>query len=190
MLGQRMQGFSLAELLLSLALSSIIMLAASKTLPLLRQHSLIAMQRVQLVQTLDQLAFTLEKELRRAGFCLSGTCERRPLFIGQAEGEAAGSCVIVAYDFPADNSWQSSKNEAFAYRLSQGRIESLRGKVNCQSRGWEGLTDEKTLVITQFHLRRSEDQQGHWLTLQLAGQMRQQPTVQWQLSRQLRLGNQ
>lgn len=80
------RGFTLPEVMLALVFGSVIALGAAKTYPLLRQQNVAVGQHFRLESTLRQLAFGIEKDLRRAGFC-AGQCAGRPLLIGQAGGQ-------------------------------------------------------------------------------------------------------
>ena len=62
------RGFTLPEVMLALVFGSVIALGAAKTYPLLRQQSVAVGQHFRLESTLRQLAFGIEKDLRRAGF--------------------------------------------------------------------------------------------------------------------------
>lgn len=75
------RGFTLPEVMLALVFGSVIALGAAKTYPLLRQQNVAVGQHFRLESTLRQLAFGIEKDLRRAGFC-AGQCAGRPLLIG------------------------------------------------------------------------------------------------------------
>lgn len=62
------RGFTLPEVMLALVFGSVIALGAAKTYPLLRQQNVAVGQHFRLESTLRQLAFNIEKDLRRAGF--------------------------------------------------------------------------------------------------------------------------
>ncbi len=147
------RGFTLPEVMLALVFGSMIVLGAAKTYPLLRQQNVAVGQHFRLESTLRQLAFGIEKDLRRAGFC-AGQCAGRPLLIGQAAGEAAGSCVIVAYDIARSGQWLTSGEDAgyFGYRLRNGGLEGQRGVSQCDGGGWERLLDQDEVRIERFHV--------------------------------------
>jgi prepilin peptidase dependent protein B len=76
------------------------------------------------------------------------------LLIGQASGEAAGSCVIVAYDITRSGQWPTSGGDAgyFGYRLRNGGLEGQRGVSQCDGGGWERLLDHDEVRIERFHV--------------------------------------
>ncbi|EMF06401.1 prepilin peptidase-dependent protein [Serratia marcescens] len=147
------RGFTLPEVMLALLFGSVIVLGAAKTYPLLRQQNVAVGQHFRLESTLRQLAFGIEKDLRRAGFC-AGKCAGRPLLIGQASGEAAASCVIVAYDIARSGQWLTLGEDAgyFGYRLRNGGLEGQRGVSQCDGGGWERLLDQDEVRIERFHV--------------------------------------
>lgn len=68
------RGFTLPEVMLALTFGSLLALAAAKTCPLLCQQSVAVGQHYRL-EVLRQLAFAMEKDLRRAR-CCAGQCAR------------------------------------------------------------------------------------------------------------------
>lgn len=68
------QGFTLLEMLIALAVSSLLMLGAARMLPQLQTQSLRLMLHARLHEELQQIMHTLEKAVRRAGYC-HGHCQ-------------------------------------------------------------------------------------------------------------------
>lgn len=170
--------------MLALVFGSVIALGAAKTYPLLRQQSVVVSQHFRLESTLRQLAFGIEKDLRRAGFC-AGQCAGRPLLIGQASGEAAGSCVIVAYDIARSGQWLASGEDAgyFGYRLRNGGLEGQRGVSQCDGGGWERLLDYDEVRIERFHVAIERGDHGATLArLTLAGRSASDTRIRRSLS--------
>ena len=60
-------GFSLAEMLVALAISSVLLLSAARLLPVLQSNNLQTLMRFQLQEELQLMMFTLEKSVLRAG---------------------------------------------------------------------------------------------------------------------------
>lgn len=124
------------------------------------------------------------KDLRRAGFC-AGQCAGRPLLIGQASGEAAGSCVIVAYDIARSGQWLDSGEDAgyFGYRLRNGGLEGQRGVSQCDGGGWERLLDYDEVRIERFHVAIERGDHGATLArLTLAGRSASDTRIRRSLS--------
>ncbi|ORM70356.1 prepilin-type N-terminal cleavage/methylation domain-containing protein [Pantoea wallisii] len=168
------RGFSLLEMLLAMAIGAVLMLSVGRFLPLLLAQNLQLQQRVQLQQELQQIAGTLEKALRRAGYC-HGQCAGPALTL-----VAGGSCVLLRWDENSNGRWEGvghSESDLYGYRLRSGQLEMQRGVDECNSSGWERLTDPAFLVIDSFSVERSHTR----LQLQLAGHVGTQDValVRW-----------
>lgn len=156
------RGFSLLEMLIAMAIGAVLMISVGRFLPLLLEQNLRLQQRVQLQQELQQIANTLQKALRRAGYC-HGQCSGSALTIA-----ASGSCVLLRWDENSNGRWEGvghSESDYYGYRLRSGQLEMQRGVDECNSSGWEKLSDPAFLTIDAFKLER----QGSRLVLQLAG---------------------
>ncbi|QUY47865.1 prepilin peptidase-dependent protein [Serratia plymuthica] len=178
------RGFTLPEVMLALTFGSLIMLAAAKTYPVLRQHSVDVGRHYRLESVLRQLAFGIEKDLRRAGFC-AGNCRGRALLIDHASGEAAGSCVIVAYDITRNGRWETLGADAgyFGYRLRQGALEGQRGVTHCHGTGWERLLDNDEVRIETFSVKSVAGSGGKtWVLLSLAGRSKADDAIRRSLN--------
>lgn len=182
--GRQNPGFTLPEMLLALSIGSVIMLAAAQVYPRLRWQSDQLGQRYRLEQALRQLAFVMEKDLRRAGFC-NGQCQGNSWFIGQFNGEQPQSCVIVSYDLNRNGVWEgngSNNPESFGYRLRQGAIETQRGISDCQGNGWSRLTDAAEIRISDLSIALQQMPASGLFTLQLGGQWAEKPSITQHLS--------
>lgn len=178
------RGFTLPEALLAMAFGSLVALAAAQTYPVLRQQSVALGQYYRLELALRQLAFAIEKDLRRAGFCAGG-CHGQPLIISQHRGEARSSCVIVRYDLNRNGRWESSGSDAelFAYRLRQGALEHQRGVSHCNGSGWERLIDHQQIHIDTFRIdMQSGRHRRQAVSLSLTGHAAVRPHIQRTLS--------
>ncbi|AHG19248.1 N-terminal cleavage protein [Chania multitudinisentens RB-25] len=176
------QGFTLPEVMLAMTFGSLIALAAAKTLPVLRQQTADVGRHYRLELVLRQLAFGIEKDLRRAGFC-AGQCQGRALTIGNAEGEASNSCVIVAYDLNRNGQWDNAADaEYFGYRLRAGALEGQRGVTQCRGNGWERLHDPEEIRITTFSISEIAGNGGKPLVLfSLGGHSNTRESIQQRL---------
>lgn len=178
-------GFTLPEVMMAMGLGSMLMLSAAQIYPMMRQRSQSLGRHYQLDQLLRQTAFTMEKDLRRAGFC-NGICEGKPVIIGNADGEAAGSCVIAIYDLNRNGKWESpgtAESEYFGYRLRQGGIEIQRGASGCSGSGWEKLLDPAEVSVTRFNVtEQTSGSAGHLFTLHLEARWSRNPFIHQQVS--------
>lgn len=156
----RMAGFSLLEMLIAMALSAVLMLSAGRFLPLLIGENLRLQQRVQLREDLQQLMQTLEKAVRRAGYC-NGDCGANALSI-------SADCLLLRWDDNSNGKWEGvahGESDYYGFRLRQKQLETQRGVDGCSGTGWERLTDPAFLTIEQF----SVEQAGTLVKLHIAG---------------------
>ncbi|WP_312741746.1 prepilin peptidase-dependent protein [Cedecea neteri] len=151
------RGFTLLETLIAMALSSALLLGTSRLFPalqgeVLRQYSYVAQQ-----EALWQMAFTVGKNLQRAGYCR-----------GQCLGEAVrlmnnGSCVVLQWDANGNGRWDSapgSQNEQTGYRLRNGSLETQKSVEDCEGTGWERMSDPTQLVVQHFSVIRQNRKTG------------------------------
>ncbi|MCD1125110.1 prepilin peptidase-dependent protein [Jinshanibacter sp. LJY008] len=151
-------GFSLAEMLMAMLISSMMIVSVAAMYPALQRQSLTLYRLYRLEQTMGQVLMAIAKDLRRAGFLFKEGKERvsEALFIGQHSQSVAGSCLIIRYDLNHNgviDSVDSATSEHFAYRWLNNSIEQHRSAKDCQGNGWEKLLDPAEIVITHFSVR-------------------------------------
>ncbi|MEH0887243.1 prepilin peptidase-dependent protein [Enterobacter sp. UNJFSC 003] len=146
------RGFSLTEVLIAAAISSILLLSASRFLPGLQRAALLQSGLREREEEVWQRLFAIGKQLQRAGYC-AGNCQGQGLMVGRQ-----GSCVIVRWDANSNGSWDTSasENEITGFRLESGALEILRGATSCEGKGWEKLTDPERIVVQQFMVSKTE----------------------------------
>lgn len=156
----KIAGFSLLEMLIAMAISAVLMISAGRFLLLLLGENLKLQQRVQLRQELAQLMSTLEKAVRRAGYC-NGDCGSNALIL-------SSNCLLVRWDENSNGKWEAidhSESDHYGYRLRQNQLEMQRGVDTCSGNGWERLSDPAFLTIETF----SVAQAGSLIKLLLKG---------------------
>lgn len=144
------KGFTLLEILVAMAIGSLLLIGATRTLPLLQTQNLRLLMQAQLHEELQQMMQTLEKALRRAGYC-NGTCQGKGLRMGRADG----SCVLVRWDENSNGRWEGAGREdsdLYGYRLRAKSLEMQRGVDGCEGSGWERLNDPRLITIGVFQL--------------------------------------
>ncbi|MGB7800727.1 prepilin peptidase-dependent protein [Buttiauxella sp.] len=145
------QGFTLLETLIAMALSSIVLLGAGRLFPVLQRAVLQQYQKEIIQESLWQLAFSLGKQLQRAGYC-HGTCSGQGLVLSEG-----GKCVLLQWDSNSNGRWEPTSHaqtEQTGFRLNGTDLEASRGASHCAGGGWEKLSDPTTLVIQQFKVTR------------------------------------
>ncbi|EKX4010137.1 MULTISPECIES: prepilin peptidase-dependent protein [Enterobacter] len=148
----RQRGFSLTEVLIAMAMSSLLLMSASRFLPGLQRAVLLQSGQRELEAEVWQQLFAVGKQLQRAGYC-AGNCQGQALSIGRK-----GSCVIVRWDANSNGNWDNtaSENDSTGFRLESGALETQRGATSCEGKGWEKLTDPDRLAIAHFVVRKVE----------------------------------
>lgn len=147
-----MRGFSLLEVLIAMAISSILLLGASRFLPALQRGVLMQTQQQTLEDDLWQRLYTVAKHLQRAGYCGAERCAGEPLQIMQQ-----GQCVVVRWDGNSNGVWEASPPDAadsIGFRLKSGALETLRGAASCEGNGWDKMTDPAVMTVTAFQVTR------------------------------------
>ncbi len=185
-------GFTLPEMMLALSVGSMIVMAATQVFPQLHKQISILQQHYHLELVLSQIMAALEKDLRRAGFC-HGECQGKAITTRQYQGEAANSCLIVAYDLNRNGRWEGEKHqesEYFGYRLRNKALEGQRGALNCSGNGWEKLFDPQEIAIMHFSVNRLPQHTTEQVyRVQLAGQKKGNPAIHRQLTYTIRGNN-
>lgn len=161
------QGFTLLETLIAMALSSIVLLGAGRLFPILQRAVLQQYQKETLQESLWQLAFSLGKQLQRAGYC-HGSCLGEGLVL-RKEGE----CVLLQWDSNSNGRWEPSSHsetEQMGFRLNNSNLEVLRGATTCEGNGWEKVSDPAAMEIRKFTVTRLARRSLHsLLVIELTG---------------------
>ncbi|WP_039029902.1 prepilin peptidase-dependent protein [Leclercia adecarboxylata] len=147
----KQQGFSLTELLIAMAISSVLLLSAARFLPALQQSVTVLTKQQELEEELWLRVSSIGKHLQRAGYC-AGECVGEALKIGQG-----GECVIVQWDENSNGRWETTPAavaEQTGFRLSGGALETLRGATHCEGKGWERMTDPDRIRVLRFQVQR------------------------------------
>ncbi|HFZ8995512.1 TPA: prepilin peptidase-dependent protein [Citrobacter freundii] len=169
------RGFSLLEVLIAMALSSMLLLSAASFLPSLQRVQLYGTQRLALEDEIWQCLYTVAKHLQRAGYCL-GDCAGKGLVIAES-----GECVIVQWDANNNGLWDTVPQkdaEQTGFRLHNQTLETLRGAASCTDAGWDKMTDPDSIAIEAFHVeRRNQPGFAPQLTLRLRGSSKKQPGI-------------
>lgn len=115
------QGFSLLEVLIAMAISSVLLLGAARFLPALQRESLTSTRKLALEDEIWLRVFTVAKHLQRAGYC-HGSCTGEGLeIVGQ------GDCVIVQWDANSNGIWDREpvkESDQIGFRLKEHVLES------------------------------------------------------------------
>lgn len=147
-----MRGFTLLEVLIAMAISTILLLGASRLLPALQFGIMQQMRQQALEEDLWQQLFTIAKHLQRAGYCAGDSCGSEPLNLA-----ASGECLIARWDGNSNGRWETSPADdadSIGFRLKSGALETQRGAANCEGSGWYKMSDPASMIITRFQVIR------------------------------------
>ncbi|POP46320.1 prepilin-type cleavage/methylation domain-containing protein [Superficieibacter electus] len=145
------RGFSLPETLIAMAISSLLLLGASRFLPGLQRAALQQTRHQALDDELWQRVYTVAKHLQRAGYC-RGKCAGEPLIINPQS-----NCVLVKWDANSNGKWDDTtpvSSDSTGFRLQNGILETLRGAASCHDKSWDKMTDPQMMRVTRFDVVR------------------------------------
>lgn len=164
----RAQGISLVELLIGLAVGSLIVAGA---LTVFAKISFSGLENVRMVRLNEQLRSNLDvirRDLQRAGYVdaweagvateigdlqlaamgtfgtitLGGNC-------ADGDGDGAVECDCISYSYDRDRDFEQDDNEMFAFRLTGTEIERDTNSATCGGGlGWEAVTDDEVSIET------------------------------------------
>lgn len=153
---EKQRGFSLIELLIAMAISSIVCVSAMSAIPTLFKQTYQSYFQYQIDRDIRQTLINMEKDFRRIGYCSSQHCEGEPLKISSKFlSKENNSCIIFAYDQDLSGKWEDIKSKTmdsdyFGYRLHNGKLESNRNVRNCDGTRWQSLFDEKLVKVKKL----------------------------------------
>lgn len=167
------RGFSLPELLIAMAISSVILLGAARFLPTLQKAILRQTLERVLEEEVWQRMFTLAAWLQRAGFCR-----------GQCSGEGLhleSNCMLVRWDSNLNGVWEDSpaaNADTTGFRLKNNALETLRGATSCKGKGWEKMTDPDFITVKSVSVKR-QNSPGYApeLAISLTAHLQQYPDI-------------
>lgn len=143
------QGFSLVEVLIAMAIGSVLLLSTARFLPALQMAALRQAQRQMVQEEVWQRLLTVARHLQRAGFC-QGNCAGEGVLLEK-------DCLRVRWDSNLNGVWEATpaaNADITAFRLNNGVLETLRGATSCSGKGWDKMTDPDFLTVEAFSVER------------------------------------
>ena len=140
-----------------------------------------------LSQEIMAVGALLKRELRRAGY--SANTEEMvsdpanllsqfssSISVSAYPGEASNSCIVFSYDRNGNGMLDTvDGNENFGFRLKDGAVEIRIDGASCIDNGWENLSDDQVLEITQlsFELSQTIDNNvvSNWVSISLQAKL-------------------
>jgi prepilin peptidase dependent protein B len=180
-------GFTLIEIMISLSLSGVAVLATTSLLAS-TTTSLYKLDQVSRLQAeLNTLASVLYEDIRNMGYDalalqrLTDTSLASSPFSSRAEvaaftGEASLSCILFTHDINQDGQLNThSPNERRGYRLRNGALEVRIGGRGCREAGWQDLNASDFIHITQLHF---DVHRNRSIVISLSAKLAQDDTIQ------------
>lgn len=155
------RGYTFVELLIALALGSIVMTIAAAASATLIRDDLLLERKNTLLEVSQLLASRLSREIRRSGYISrSGQAHLNSVNPFQAQwqisghpDESANSCVLLAYDKNHDGTVSTADpNELTGFRLHDETIEQRADGRHCDQGWWQDITDPRLIRITYFKI--------------------------------------
>lgn len=148
----KQRGFSLTEVLIATAISSLLLISASRFLPGLQRAVLAQSGQRQLEEEVWHHLFALGKQLQRAGYC-AGNCQGQALVTRGLEVASlcGGMPTVTAAGITAH---QKMTAPVFVWSLARWKPSGGRRRV--KEKDGKKLTDPDRLTIAHFVVRTVE----------------------------------
>ncbi|MGG4608923.1 prepilin peptidase-dependent protein [Providencia sp. Me31A] len=152
----KQHGFSLVEMLIAMAISSLVCISAMSALPMLFKQTYRSYFQYQLDRDVRHVLLNMEKDFRRIGYCGNKYCEGEPIKItSKLFSQENNSCIIFAYDQDLSGKWVDRKpkvvdTDYFGYRFNNGKLESNRNVSHCDGTRWQSLFDANLINVKKL----------------------------------------
>ncbi|WP_279083971.1 prepilin peptidase-dependent protein [Gilliamella apis] len=174
----KQNGFSLFEILLSMAFSSLIFIGITSFYSKLQAILLEKNLHIHLEKNIHQGLVSIAKDLKRAGFIANQPEKMKKLAI---EINTLANCYIFRYDSEIRNDWvydrlNPTNSDIFVYRFYKNNLEYKVGAANCEGSNWEKIFDPHDIKITQFSIK----QQNNYYVINIAAQLKKNKKIIYQ----------
>ena len=139
------QGLSLVEVLIAMAIGSVLLLSTARFLPALQRAVSVQAQRQALEEEVWQRLLAVTRHLQRAGFC-RGNCRGEGVTLEK-------QCLLVRWDSNLNGVWEETppaNADVTGFRLRNDALETQRGAQGCSGKGWERMTDPDFILVDEF----------------------------------------
>ncbi len=172
-------GFSLIELMISLALGLLLIAALTTVFVQLLGSNSMSLRLSELNTELAGAMTLVAGDLRRAGYGMSHANEfEQPLIVAAHPDEPQQSCVLFAYDENGNGEFDGTP-EQFGYRLKNGQLQRRRNGRLCEANGWEGVLPSNVVQVVglEFAETRFELLRQRVLNISLTMALTNHPTI-------------
>lgn len=177
----KVSGFSLLEMLMSIALSSVVIIGCTSFYAQLQTNIMQYYQRINLQKNVDSAMIGLTKDIKRAGFIANdpSKIKMKALEINHQQ-----NCIIIRYDSEIRHDWvynpiYKNNSDVFTYRYRKNNLEYKTGAVNCQGANWEKLFDPTEFKVTRFVIK----QRTNSIEILLAAELLNNKKINYQVTK-------
>ncbi|MDF1758941.1 MAG: prepilin-type N-terminal cleavage/methylation domain-containing protein [Coxiellaceae bacterium] len=159
---KNVQGFTLIELMVALAVSSFVLLGVFSLYTASLHHSKLSMELSRLDAEMHNVASMMEADIRPAGYWAgAGSSTTNPFMVTGTTDlytSPGQDCILTTYDKNDDGNVaaisSASDDERYGYRLVGGTVQyrPWGADFDCAAatNAWTNLTDSNTTEYTQF----------------------------------------
>ncbi len=170
MLKQQQQGLSLVELMITITLGLLLMAALTAVFANTLGVNSRSLKLSQLQEESTAVMDLIVGDLRRTGYRAdaakliydptnASTEFNGTIVISNHSSEELNSCVMFSYDADADGVHDGDP-ENFGYRVFEGRIQRRQSSALCDAGGWQSLTSNDMIEVTDLDFALTEQMLG------------------------------
>lgn len=165
----RQSGFTLMELIISLAISVVLMSGVLAIFVNMIKHSRGTIEAGRLDRELHSVSALMATDIRRAGYWAQAeTSSSNPFMVTGSTDlsiNGANDCILLTYDHDGDGALPAISggidDERYGYRKNGNAIQFRpRGSTfdcTASAANWTNLTDTNAVTITAFNIVKNED---------------------------------
>lgn len=166
MLKRHQKGLSIVELMITISLGLLLMAALTAVFANTLGVNSRSLRLSQLQEEATTVMSLVVGDLRRTGYRAdaaklvydptnASTAFNDTIVISNFAGEELNSCIQFSYDADADGVHDGAP-ENFGYRLQDGRIQRRQSSATCGSSGWQDLTTNEMIAVTDLEFTLTE----------------------------------
>ena len=165
-----MLGFSLVELMIAIALGLVALAAVTSVMVSTLVTNSSNVKMIRLDQELRTVMQMMTRDIRRAGYWLTAVTDigqnnnTNPFMLvdtstttnttdiwlpDDTDNDGIDDCIFFSYDLDNDGALDSP-TELFGFKRASNAVRARNTAVDCNSSGWETLTDENAISITDL----------------------------------------
>ncbi|MDN7124608.1 prepilin-type N-terminal cleavage/methylation domain-containing protein [Pseudidiomarina sp. 1APP75-32.1] len=166
MLKRQQKGLSIVELMITISLGLLLMAALTAVFANTLGVNARSLKLSQLQEEATAIMDLMVGDLRRTGYrgdaaaliydpTNASVAFNDTIVIGNYAGEELNSCILFSYDADSDGVHDGA-SEAFGYRVVAGRIQRRQSSAGCTATGWQNLTTNEMIEVTDLDFTLTE----------------------------------